>query len=311
VSDDELVFDEDFVRGAARQEASASERLEVSRRVARGHARLELVGGTSRPGKRRRRRRNGRRSGLVTVVIALVLAGALVAAHPAVLGQGKDIGTAGHVPPRPSDAEDHRILPAATGPAGTGGYLLMPELGSGSSMIRWSPCRPIHYVVRHDREPLGGPDLVTDAIREISKDTGLRFVNDGSTDEKPSGDRATVDKARYGDRWSPVLIAWATVAEAPELKGDVDGYAGPRAGDDGDGRHLVTGQVVLDEVQLTGRSGRARLAVYLTMLHELGHLVGLAHVQDRTQLMYPVLGARSLGKGDLRGLAFAGRGSCL
>ena len=47
------------------------------------------------------------------------------------------------------------------------------------------------------------------------------------------------------------------------------------------------------------------------LLHELAHLVGLGHVEDPNQLMFPDAGnAVELGPGDLGGLAELGRGRC-
>lgn len=48
------------------------------------------------------------------------------------------------------------------------------------------------------------------------------------------------------------------------------------------------------------------------ILHELGHLVGLGHVEDPTQVMYPSSSyeVTSLATGDLNGLAKLGRGDC-
>ena len=46
------------------------------------------------------------------------------------------------------------------------------------------------------------------------------------------------------------------------------------------------------------------------MLHELGHAMGLNHVTDPRQLMYPVIMSRSraaYGPGDLAGLRRLGR----
>jgi Matrixin len=48
------------------------------------------------------------------------------------------------------------------------------------------------------------------------------------------------------------------------------------------------------------------------VLHELGHLVGLGHVEDPTQVMYPSSSyeVTSLAPGDINGLAKLGRGDC-
>jgi hypothetical protein len=316
--DDDFVFDEDFIRGAARKEASAEERQATAQRVARDHGNVRpfrnydapiKTGKKNKPKKARQSIRNPR-----TVAIALVVFASLGAAavfNP--LSNSPAGSSAQPHPPRAADAQSHRLLPAAKAPAGSGGYQTLPPLGNDGKVIRFSPCQPLHFVVRHDREPIGGPEAITRAFAEISKDTGLSFVNDGSTDEQPTADRPLVDKKRYGNRWAPLLVAWATVAEAPELEGDVDGYAGPRVGEDGAGSlHLVTAQVVLDEAQLTDRRGSVVRAAYLTMLHELGHALGLAHAaNDPTALMYPTLTTQQgLGPGDLRGLAFVGAGPC-
>jgi len=58
--------------------------------------------------------------------------------------------------------------------------------------------------------------------------------------------------------------------------------------------------------------GTAAVADHLGVLHELGHLVGLAHVSDPTQLMYPQSsGVLDLAAGDLTGLAQLGAGECV
>ncbi len=46
-------------------------------------------------------------------------------------------------------------------------------------------------------------------------------------------------------------------------------------------------------------------------MHELGHVLGLAHVEDPTQLMSPTNnGQVTYADGDLTGLAKLGAGSC-
>ena len=128
--------------------------------------------------------------------------------------------------------------------------------------------------------------------------------------------RPSRQQDRYGDRWAPVLLAWTTPEQDPRLRGDTAGIAGSvpeSTGMSGDLRY-VTGIVVLDAPQfrdlLRQVAGweRARAIV----MHELGHLVGLAHVEDPLELM----GERNMiplefGPGDLQGLATLGNGSCL
>ncbi len=56
----------------------------------------------------------------------------------------------------------------------------------------------------------------------------------------------------------------------------------------------VTGSVTLDGPDLTdiseGPDGRARALAIIE--HEVGHLVGLGHVDDRRQLMFPTIHRR-------------------
>jgi hypothetical protein len=302
------VFDDDFVRGAVRKEASAADRISTAQRVAADHSRTHpwrtSASTASRP------RRTGRRR-VPVLLLTVAVVGGLVYLNPGAVGLTTDqvVDTQPH-PPRPQDAARHPLGQPVTPPAGTGGYALLTKSPKTQDVIRFNPCRPIHYVIRHDLEPTDGADVITRAFAEVSHDTGLRFINDGSTSEAPRDKRPLVIKEKYGNRWSPVLVAWSTVRESPELKGDVDGYAGPQIADD-DGLHLVSGQVVLDAQQLTGPSGAAQPAAYVTMLHELAHVMGLAHASDPRELMYPRLSTQTrFGPGDLRGLAFVGTGPC-
>ena len=194
------------------------------------------------------------------------------------------------------------------------GYAFMATQPDGTTPVAYDPCRPIHYVVSAGGAPRELTRLVDNAIATLSEATGLKFVDDGSTSERPSERRAAFQPKRYGDRWAPVLIAWSDADRYPSLEGSVLGIGGSVPVEDGGRGVYVTGQLVLDTEdlgQILGASRGAQLA-RSTIEHELGHVVGLDHVADPTQLMYPsMIGDNvTFGAGDLYGLAQVGRGDC-
>ena len=180
--------------------------------------------------------------------------------------------------------------------------------------VGYSPCRPLHYVVNAALAPEGAERLVEDAIRTISRATGIRFVDDGPTAEAPSPSRSPYQQDAYGDRWAPLLIAWTTPEQAAQLAGPVIGTGGSTHFSFGDGpKSFVTGSLELDAPQIGEDLGRTDGAAYATavILHELGHVMGLEHVDDPVQLMYPEIGAPDgLAAGDLNGLYELGSAQC-
>jgi hypothetical protein len=201
-------------------------------------------------------------------------------------------------------------------PAAGGTHTFTNLQDDGVTPVAYDPCRPVHYVVNGLGAPPDSEPLVHAAVARIAEVTGLRFVHDGSSDEPLAVERPIYQPERYGDRWAPVLIGWQTEQEEPALAGDVVGQAGSAAVTLGrEPTVYVTGTVALDAPQLTPvlerRNGRA--VVEAIVLHELGHLVGLAHVDDDGQLMYPEVqsGLTELASGDLTGLARLGAGACV
>ncbi len=217
--------------------------------------------------------------------------------------------------PTPTASTGQRLLaPTVSAPA-VSSYAFIATNQDGSSPVAFDPCRPIHYVVRSSGAPVEGDALVTEAVERISAATGLQFIADGETSEPPVAERANFQPDRYGDRWAPVLIAWSGPAEYSALAGSVIGEASSQPVDtEGGTQALVSGQVALDTAQLSEllRFNGGRSIAVATITHELAHLVGLAHVNDPQQLMYP--SARplvtNLGSGDRAGLAALGSGTC-
>lgn len=242
---------------------------------------------------------------VVAVSLVLLLASGLLGV---VLVQRAPV-LLGGTPPLPADAAASPLLlpPDVPDP---GGYAFLAT-GPDGGPVRWDPCRPVHVVVRAAGEPPAGRQAVTDALAEVGAASGLVFVVDGETDEAPDDLRQAVDHARYGDRWSPVLVAWSDASEFPPLAGAI-GVAGPAA-DPGDPGTWVTGTVVLDAAwfadNLPDDIGRRRAEAVLA--HELAHLVGLGHSSDPFSLMSPAYqSVFDFSLSDRAGLSRLGGGRC-
>lgn len=175
--------------------------------------------------------------------------------------------------------------------------------------VRFDPCTPLHYVVNASLGPPGALRDVRAAVRKTAEATGIHFVYDGRTHEGPIADRPPFDLERYGDRWSPILIAWAP--DDPSLfQGDVVGTARSPYVANADGRLVYVGGAVYlkASAQLDDGFGAGRTWGKV-VLHELGHIVGLDHVDNPSEVMNPALvsSPASWGPGDGAGLRELGR----
>ena len=176
----------------------------------------------------------------------------------------------------------------ATTAATADGYRLWATREDGSA-VRWNHCDTIDWVINPDRAPEGAAGLVSEAFARITAVTGLQFRHLGTTDERPQTNRSTQDAERYGSTdWSPVLVAWTSPDETTPLRDTDQGVAIPVAVDG----VFVTGQIILNaDVWLAPDFTARSLSWGGALLHEAGHLVGLDHVEDRTQLMHGFTGS--------------------
>jgi hypothetical protein len=234
---------------------------------------------------------------VVTAVVALVVlvgAGAGLIAWAARGGTGELVATS--------------MLGASEEPAGP--YAVWDHNEDGTP-VRWDPCTPIEVVVAPERAYDGLVADVEVALATLTDATGLDLRLAGTTSERPAGDRPAHTTGPDGVVWAPILVAAASPHEDGVPLRDTDrGVAVPLAvGTPGD-RVYVTGQVVLNADRddlVPGFDDRAT-SWGSTVLHELAHVLGLAHVDDPAQLLwtYPGEGPVELAAGDLAGLDAVG-----
>jgi hypothetical protein len=220
-------------------------------------------------------------------------------------------------PPVERDVSDAPLGTPPPAPDMPGAYEFVMTQDGTDQPVAWDPCRTVRYVVNPAGAPPGTDVLVEQAIDRTAAATGLVFVNEGTTDEPWTKDREPYQPDRYGERWAPALIAWSDEGQVPGLAGYIAGMGGaiPRsAPNDADGTYaFVSGSVVLDAgdlgagMSLPGGPEQVRAVIQ----HELGHMVGLDHVADPSQLMFSESRVPDWGTGDLAGLHQLGTGPCL
>ena len=194
-------------------------------------------------------------------------------------------------------------------PGGGSFKFLMTQRGS-EDPVGYDPCERIEYVVNPAGAPADWGQLIDTGVADTERATGLRFRYVGTTDKRPFDPN---HGGLVGDVRSPAVIGFADADEIPELAGEVAGVGGSEAAASARGEYYyVTGSVALDtEVFDHASTGEDRMRLQAIVDHELGHLVGLDHVDSASELMAPVnTGQTTYGPGDLEGLARLGAIPC-
>jgi hypothetical protein len=178
-------------------------------------------------------------------------------------------------------------------PEGTYEFLLVARSGGA---VGWDPCVPISYVVNPAGAPADWEAITEHAVSEISEASGFDFTYDGTSASRPRDDSI---------RGAALLIAWADPEEFPDLAGPAAGVAYTNPIIKGTRSYLADGAIALDEKAYArmATDGETR-ASELILEHQLGHVLGLADVEDTGELMNTeYVGQDGFGPGDLVGLS--------
>lgn len=151
---------------------------------------------------------------------------------------------------------------------------------------RWDPCDPITVLVDFSDATTGARVELDDVVHELRAATGLDLrVVEGHVGDTPVNGAITV-------RWAP--------------GGSVSGLSGNVIGLGGFGyttERIVWGNVWIRSDVALGIQPDGDDLLRFVLAHELAHALGLGHIDDRTQLMYPYAnGHDHFQDGDLAGL---------
>ena len=149
---------------------------------------------------------------------------------------------------------------------------------------RWNPCAPITWLFNAESSPPGGEEVVADAFGWLGSITGLSFRYGGRTTTEPQPVLRDT-----------IIVGWRRGIGAA-------GIGGPVTVSTSRGFRHVSGAVQLN-ADLPLPAGWGSGAWGPVVLHELAHVLGLDHVDDPEQLMYPVGSHQyDFASGDLAGL---------
>ncbi len=189
---------------------------------------------------------------------------------------------------------------------GGGTYAFLQTQADGETPVAYDPCTPVRIVVNERLAPQDADDVLARAVLEVEDVSGLDLEVVGTTDDPP---RAHEDDPDVGDGWRPVQVSWTDADEVGRLEGPVAGLGGSTWVEEDGVRRYVTGEVMLDAPDIT-RGGRGGSLATAVLMHELAHVLGLDHVDDRGELMHPSSPRDGWGPGDRAGLAALGDVAC-
>jgi hypothetical protein len=235
--------------------------------------------------------------------MTLLLATGLLAGLPATPVAGVQTPLAGTSAPAPANTAPRS---SATTAATASDYSsifsgeLAPFSGSG-----WTTCpAPIEWSVDTrgltQEQAASQIENLSWAFAQWSAASGLAFDYAGTEDLRYDDAAFTLDPADgSAAELRHIYLDFVTAGESSRLSGSTVGLGSPTQVM-ASTKTIVAGDAVFRSDHVSRATSTQLRSLYL---HELGHVLGLAHASARANIMYPIVRARvSLGAGDVNGI---------
>jgi hypothetical protein len=270
----------------------------------------------------------GSGTGRMPLIIAVIVGLLVVAiAAVAVAGGGDDAtpnspapaasggAPAGDDPACPAKGHDNRDR--GTSGALPFNYSFLFTTPDGCKPVRFNPCEPIHFIINPADAPPGGVEDVRQGFRLIAEAGGYTFIDDGLTDkDRFDFGRQAYNPSLYGERWAPLVVSWGLLGSQGRIDVIIAGMGNGQVVDGA----IVTGMLNLNadaridasrETPIPNGYGEG-ISWGRVILHELGHVFGLGHVESKNAIMHEALleqtrSVTQYGVGDIQAWRQIGR----
>jgi hypothetical protein len=183
--------------------------------------------------------------------------------------------------------------------------------------FHWDKCQSaLRYAINMNGYDEKYRAVIADDIARVATATGIAFTYVGDTSFIPqSSDPYGYPLSQFANGSTPydLLISLSDDGITDLLPGSLGGITYPNwiynTGKDG---RLDVATISMDMANLDYRQPWAGDGLGPVLLHELGHAMGINHVTDTSQIMYPGAvpnGPQTYASGDLRGLWLVGQGA--
>jgi len=168
--------------------------------------------------------------------------------------------------------------------------------------IHWNKCDRIGFRVYTKGAPPRAIAQSREAVRRLNQASGLRFVYK---------ERSRVQAGRFDGyaRDTKLVIGWSTPRRSEVQGAGIGGPQWTSTGEIINGFVLLNSKVALEPGFGPGPKYGVQGTIGQVLMHELGHAVGLNHVKNQPQIMYPTATRKmaTWGAGDRNGLLRVGK----